>query len=148
MSLLDTPLQGREPPQFPAAQSPTAAGGLTLQAQPSGFEERLLNVQPSEMKGSLTKKSKNNDIRPLVKPTQVRLVNLDLDSPRMAQAMRMLGYEKEDLNTRKRREQFRLETDIKQKSPQMRQLLDTKELQVIDPEDVEEELVSLRFKHY
>lgn len=47
-----------------------------------------------------------------MKPTQVRLVNLDLDSPRMSQAMAMLGFEKEDLNTKKRRDQFRIDTDL------------------------------------
>jgi len=47
---------------------------------------------------------RNNDIRQLVRPAQTRLVNLDLDSPRMSQAMRMLGFEKEDLDTKKRRE--------------------------------------------
>ena len=49
----------------------------------------------------------NNDIRQLVRPGQVRLVNLDLDSPRMRQAMEILGYEKEDLDNKKRRDHFR-----------------------------------------
>ena len=49
----------------------------------------------------------NNDIRQLVKPTQVRLVNLDLDSPRLQSAMQILGYDAEDLNTRKRKDNFR-----------------------------------------
>ena len=55
-----------------------------------------------------SKSRKNNDIRQLVKPSQVRLVNLDLDSPRMQEAMKMLGYSKEDLNNSKRKESFKL----------------------------------------
>ena len=55
---------------------------------------------------SLKQNKQNNDIKVLTKPNQVRLVNLDLESPRMMQAMKMLGFEKEDLNTRKRREHF------------------------------------------
>ena len=53
----------------------------------------------------------NNDIRQLVRPGQIRLVNLDLDSPRMQEAMQILGYEKEDLDTRKRKEHFYEEAD-------------------------------------
>lgn len=75
-------------------------------------------------------------------------MNLDLDSPRMSQAMAILGYEKEDLNTKKRRDQFRIETDLGSKSPHSKQVFDTRELLTIDPEEVEEELVTLRFKHY
>lgn len=55
----------------------------------------------------VSKSRKNNDIRQLVKPSQVRLVNLDLDSPRMQQAMKKLGYSKEDLNNSKRKEYFK-----------------------------------------
>ena len=55
----------------------------------------------------VNKSRKNNDIRQLVKPSQVRLVNLDLDSPRMQQAMKKLGYSKEDLNNSKRKENFK-----------------------------------------
>ena len=46
-------------------------------------------------------KAPNNDIRLLTKPKQIRLVKLDLDSPRMKQAMKNIGLEKEDLDTKK-----------------------------------------------
>ena len=55
----------------------------------------------------------NNDIRVLTKPSQIRLVNLDMDSPRLKKAMEMLGYEKKDLDTRKRRDNFRESIDAK-----------------------------------
>ena len=51
-------------------------------------------------------KAPNNDIRPLTKPKQIRLVKLDLDSPRMKQAMKNIGLEKEDLDTKKTQEEF------------------------------------------
>ena len=52
-------------------------------------------------------KKQNNDIRQLVRPGQVRLVNFDLDSPRMTRAMYQLGFQKKDLETDKRRDDFR-----------------------------------------
>ena len=51
-------------------------------------------------------KEPNNDIRLLTRPKQVRLVMLDLDSPRMRTAMSNLGFEKEDLDTSKTQEDF------------------------------------------
>lgn len=51
-------------------------------------------------------RKKNNEIRALVKPSQVRLVNLDFDSPRMKMALAKLGFEQEDLESHKRREDF------------------------------------------
>ena len=88
--------------------------GLGVPATPSAF---LLAQQKSEYNGDMTTMTrkntitggpikKNNDIRQLARPGQIRLVNLDLDSPRMQQAMQKLGYEKEDLDTYKRKEHF------------------------------------------
>ena len=49
---------------------------------------------------------KNNNIAPLRYTKQLRLVRLDLDSPRMAEAIINLGYAKDDLDTKKTREDF------------------------------------------
>ena len=87
----------------------------------------------------------NNDIRQLVRPGQIRLVNLDLDSPRMQQAMQILGYERDDLDTKKRREHFIHNNDpTNQKVPSpkgkdMKTL--SKELIMMDPEEIDEELL-------
>jgi len=84
----------------------------------------------------------NNDIRLLFKPSQVRLVNLDLDSPRMTQAMQVLGFEKEDLNTRKRRDQFIVDTDTGTgSSPSTKAAVNVKNLNTIETEEVDEALV-------
>ena len=48
----------------------------------------------------------NNNIRDLADPYHLRYLKLDLNSPRLAQAMRNLGLVKEDLNTRKTRDDF------------------------------------------
>ena len=79
---------------------------------------------------SLKVSKQNNDIRLLVKPSQVRLVNLDLDSPRMSQAMQVLGFEKEDLNTRKRKDHFLDVTDTG--SPRTKAAVDVKNLNTIE----------------
>ena len=83
-----------------------------------------------------------------MRPGQIRLVNLNLDSPRMQEAMQILGYEKEDLDTRKRKEHFYEEADgmpsPKGKDPKTV----SKELKTISQGQVEEELIKLRFKHY
>ena len=90
----------------------------------------------------------NNDIRQLARPGQIRLVNLDLDSPRMQEAMKTLGYEKEDLDTRKRKDDFYEENDG-MPSPGIRNpKAASKELKFISPGQVEDELIKLRFKHY
>lgn len=60
----------------------------------------------------------NNNIGPLTRPRQIRHVNFDMDSPRMKLAMDELGLDKEDLNTRKRKDdflrEFRAEMESKQ----------------------------------
>ena len=90
----------------------------------------------------------NNDIRPLIRPGQIRLVNLNLDSPRIQEAMQILGYEKEDLDTRKRRGHFVEEAD-RSPSPKVKDPKATsKELRTISPGKVEDELVKIRFKNY
>ena len=90
----------------------------------------------------------NNDIRQLVRPGQIRLVNLDLDSPRMQEAMKSLGYEKEDLDTRKRKENFFEEANGMPSPLGRNPKAASKELKTISPYQVEEELIKLRFKHY
>ena len=66
----------------------------------------------------------------------------------MQEAMQILGYEKEDPDTRKRRGHFVEEADgspsPKGKDPRAA----SKELKTISPGRVEEELVKLRFKHH
>ena len=48
----------------------------------------------------------NNNIAPLKKTKHIRLVKFDLDSPKMAEAIRNLGLVKEDLNTKLSKENF------------------------------------------
>lgn len=48
----------------------------------------------------------NNNIAPLKKTKHIRLVKFDLDSPKMAEAIRNLGLVKEDLNTKLTKENF------------------------------------------
>ena len=65
--------------------------------------------------------------------------------------MKMLGYEKEDLNTRKRREHFAVDTtDAGSYSPkrEIKATVNLKDLKTVNQEVVNEELISLRFKHY
>jgi hypothetical protein len=51
----------------------------------------------------------NNNIAPLKKTKHIRLVKFDLDSPKMAEAIRNLGLVKEDLNTKLSKENFQHE---------------------------------------
>ena len=65
--------------------------------------------------------------------------------------MQMLGYEAEDLNTRKRKDYFReaAENEASATSPVKGQAYQAAmNLNTIMPEDVEEALVTLRYKHY
>ena len=48
----------------------------------------------------------NNNIAPLRKTKHIRLVKFDLDSPKMAEAIKNLGLVKDDLDTKKRRDHF------------------------------------------
>ena len=57
-------------------------------------------------------KEPNNDIRLLTRPKQVRLVRLDLDSPRMRTAMKNIGLEKDDLDNKKTREDFEYSSKV------------------------------------
>lgn len=57
-------------------------------------------------------KEPNNDIRLLTRPKQIRLVKLDLDSPRMRSAMMNIGFEKDDLDTKKTREDFEYSSKV------------------------------------
>ena len=84
------------------------------------------------------------------KPAQVRLVNLDLDSPRLKSAMQVHGYESEDLITGKRKEHFRDEvikeaSQTKAKGPAYQAAMN---LNTIMPDEVDDALVNLRYKHY
>jgi hypothetical protein len=51
----------------------------------------------------------NNNIAPLKKTKHIRLVKFDLDSPKMAEAIRNLGLVKEDLNTKLSKDNFQHE---------------------------------------
>ena len=62
--------------------------------------------------------------------------------------MQKLGYEKEDLDTYKRKEHFIEMPDVipspKGKNPDAT----SKKLNYMDPRDADEQLLLLRFKHY
>jgi len=51
----------------------------------------------------------NNNIAPLKKTKHIRLVKFDLDSPKMAEAIRNLGLVREDLNTKLSKDNFQHE---------------------------------------
>jgi hypothetical protein len=51
----------------------------------------------------------NNNIAPLKKTKHIRLVKFDLESPKMAEAIRNLGLVKEDLNTKLSKDNFQHE---------------------------------------
>lgn len=53
----------------------------------------------------------NNNIRDLTDSFHLQYLKLDLNSPRLALAMRNLGLIKEDLNTKKTREDFKSADD-------------------------------------
>ena len=64
--------------------------------------------------------------------------------------MRMLGYEKEDLNTKKRKDHFRETTDPNgsPQSPDKNKEAIVKSLNTIESEEVDDAIVTLRYKHY
>ena len=67
----------------------------------------------------------------------------------MKQAMQMLGFEKDDLNTRKRRDQFHESVDTKSSPKAANTVVNVmKTLNTIEPEEVDEQLTTLRYKHY
>ena len=66
----------------------------------------------------------------------------------MQEAMQILGYEKDDLDTRKRKEHFYEEAENSPSPRGKDPRLAAKELKSIKPGHVEEELIKLRFKHY
>ena len=66
----------------------------------------------------------------------------------MAQAMRMLGFEKEDLNTKKRREHFRDDEEAPEDLTAKQTKAAVKQMTITAPDEIDEQLVSLRFKHY
>ena len=76
-------------------------------------------------------------------------MNLDLESPRMRQAMKILGYEKEDLNTRKRRENFTASTYDSAKTPTEKAVVTAVEkLNTVDHHEVDDAIINLRMQHY
>ena len=66
----------------------------------------------------------------------------------MREAMISLGYENEDLDTRKRKENFREDPEGGTRSPSKDPLAASKELKMQTFDVVNDELVKLRFKHY
>lgn len=74
---------------------------------------------------------KTNDIKPLTRSNRIRIVNLDLDSPRISKAMETLGLIKADMNNHKRLDDFAFElTKTGDRLP------------------IENKIVELRFRHY
>ena len=57
--------------------------------------------------------------------------------------MQLLGFEKEELDTKKRKDYLRNNHSV---SPALEAM--TKELKTIHPEEVDDALVNLRYKHY
>ena len=76
----------------------------------------------------------NNDIRILSKPKQIKYVHLNLQSPRMKQAMETVGFLKEDLDTKKTKEDFAYSTKLPG--------------QMMTAADYDAAVVDLRFRHY
>lgn len=72
-----------------------------------------------------------NDIKPLTLAKQIRTVCLDLDSPRMKQAMERLGLVNDDLNNMKRMDDFAFDYDKNG-----------------DRLPADNKIVEMRFKHY
>jgi uncharacterized coiled-coil protein SlyX len=73
----------------------------------------------------------SNDIKALTNAKQIRMVNLDLESPRMKKALERLGLVREDLNNMKRMDDFTFDFDKNG-----------------DRLPVENKIVDLRFRHY
>jgi uncharacterized coiled-coil protein SlyX len=73
----------------------------------------------------------SNDIKALTNAKQIRMVNLDLESPRMKKALERLGLVREDLNNMKRMDDFAFDFDKNG-----------------DRLPVENKIVDLRFRHY
>ena len=61
-------------------------------------------------------------------------MKLDLDSPRMKQAMKNIGLEREDLDTKKTKEEFMYSAKLPGQS--------------MNPLEYDENVVGLRFRHY
>ena len=96
----------------------------------------IIQTEPSKEKPRQTYEEKppNNDIRALTRPKQIRLVKLDLDSPRMIQAMKNIGLTRDDLDTKKRPEDFMYSSKVAG--------------QPMSPNEYDENVVDLRFRHY
>jgi len=73
----------------------------------------------------------SNDIKPLTLAKQIRMVNLDMESPRLKKALERLGLVRDDLNNTKRMDDFAFDFD---KSG--------------DRLPADNKIVELRFKHY
>ena len=74
---------------------------------------------------------KNNNIKPLRNPKQIRFINLDFEDPLMKQALTSLGLVKEDLNNMKRLDDFSFDFNKQgEKLP------------------IDDKIADLRFKHY
>ena len=76
----------------------------------------------------------NNDIRIISKPKQIKYVRLNCHSPKMRQAMINVGFEKDDLDTRKTKDDFAYSS----KMPG----------QMMTATDYDASVVDLRFRHY
>ena len=91
----------------------------------------------------------NNDIQQLSRPGQLRLVNLDFDSPRLLQAMKINGYEKQDLEYSKRKDNFREGGDDSAFDPQQKgSIALVNSMVTIEREEIDDTIINLRFKHY
>jgi hypothetical protein len=73
----------------------------------------------------------SNDIKPLTLAKQIRMVNLDMESPRLKKALGRLGLVRDDLNNMKRMDDFAFDVDKNG-----------------DRLPADNKIVELRFKHY
>jgi hypothetical protein len=68
--------------------------------------DEIINTLGLKSKPRIKSPQVNNNIEPLRHVRHIRLVNFDLDSPRMAEALINLGLVKEDINTKKTKDDF------------------------------------------
>jgi hypothetical protein len=110
-----------------------AAGLSSLKIQEKGMSDTISMKSTSKNHRFMLfqKTKKNNNIKPLKNPKQIRFTNLDFECPLMIQALTNLGLTKEDLNISKRLDDFSFDFNKQgEKLP------------------IDDKIADLRFKHY
>lgn len=102
---------------------------FTSKAITDNISMRSTSMKPRFM--FFNQPQKNNSIKPLRNPKQIRFTNLDFEDPLMKQALTRLGLVKEDLNNMKRLDDFSFDFNKEgEKLP------------------INDKIADLRFKHY